>query len=64
MNVQCQMCNMVVSGALPCNKEVPVALSMFGLTVFPKCGCCIKIGDLKKKNDGNDYVKSEAMERG
>lgn len=61
MNVQCQVCNLIVNAALPCNKEVPVAVSMFGCTVFPKVGCCIKVGDLKKKD--SDYVKSEAMER-
>jgi hypothetical protein len=32
---------------------------LFGATVFPKVGCCIKIGDLKKKAD--DY--QENMER-
>jgi len=61
LNVQCQVCNLVVSAALPCNKEVPVACSLCGLTLFPKCGCCVKIGDFKKKNE--DYVRSEAMQR-
>jgi hypothetical protein len=54
MDVQCQVCNIVVSGALPCNKEVPVAVSILGLTLFPKVGCCVKIGDLKKNEE--DYV--------
>ena len=47
LNLQCQACNLVASAALPCNKEVPVAVSAFGVTVYPKCGCCLKIGDLK-----------------
>jgi hypothetical protein len=50
-----------VSGALPCNKEVPVAVTFLGLTLFPKVGCCIKIGDLKKES--SDYVNSEEMDR-
>jgi hypothetical protein len=60
-NVQCQMCMMVVSGALPCNKEVPVALSVLGLTCFPKCGCCLKIGELKSKD--SDHVDQQKMDR-
>jgi len=60
-NAQCQLCNVVVSGALPCNKEVPVAVTFLGLTLFPKVGCCIKIGDLKKES--SDYVNSEEMDR-
>jgi hypothetical protein len=60
-NVQCQICQAVVSGAFPCNKEVPIALSVAGATVYPKCGCCVKIGDLKTKED--DYVRKEEMER-
>lgn len=59
LNAQLQCCNVVISAALPCNSEVPVAVSLFGATVFPKVGCCIKIGDLKKKAD--DY--QENMER-
>jgi hypothetical protein len=53
-NAQCQLCGLVVSGAFPCNKEVPVALTALGFTLFPKCGCCVKIGDLKKTDE--DYV--------
>ncbi len=39
---QVQCCCCVCSGALPCNDEVPIAVSALGLTVFPTCGCCIK----------------------
>ena len=60
-NVQCQCFQCVVSGAFPCNSEVPVAVSALGLTVFPKCGCCVKIGDLK--GGDSDYVNSQEMER-
>jgi hypothetical protein len=61
LNLQCQCCNAVISAAIPCNKEVPVALSLCGCTVFPKCGCCVKIGELHAKDD--DYVSQEKMER-
>ena len=42
INSQLQCCCLVCSAALPCNEEVPVAVSVLGLTVFPKFGCCIK----------------------
>jgi hypothetical protein len=45
------MCNLVVTGALPCNKEVPIAISILGLTLYPKVGCCVKIGDLKATDE-------------
>jgi hypothetical protein len=59
-NVQCQLCNLVISGAFPCNEEVPVAISVLGLTIFPKVGCCVKIGELK---GNSEYVRSEAIQR-
>jgi len=37
----------VLSMALPCNEEVPVAVSVLGVTLFPKQGCCMSIEDLK-----------------
>lgn len=51
VDVQCQICNAVVTGALPCNAEVPVAISVLGLTLYPKIGCCIKIGEIKGTSD-------------
>jgi hypothetical protein len=60
-NAQCQLFNVVVSGALPCNKEVPVAVTIAGLTLFPKVGCCLKISDIK--GNGSDYVGSNEMGR-
>ncbi|KAL7467100.1 hypothetical protein ACHAXS_007365 [Conticribra weissflogii] len=41
VNMQGHMCCCVVSGAFPCNDEVPVALSLLGVTMYPKCGCCV-----------------------
>jgi hypothetical protein len=45
-NIQCQACCAVVSGAIPCNKEVPVALTIAGLTIYPKVGLCMQQRDL------------------
>jgi len=42
VNTQIQCCCCVVTSAIPCNDEVPIAVSALGLTVFPKCGCCVK----------------------
>jgi hypothetical protein len=39
------MC-LVVSAAIPCNKEVPVAVAIAGLTLYPKCGFCMQQRDL------------------
>jgi hypothetical protein len=41
------MCSLVVTGAFPCNSEVPLAVSILGLTLFPTQGCCVTIGDIK-----------------
>ena len=40
-NVQGQMCCVVLSAAFPCNNEVPVACTVMGMTMYPKCGCCV-----------------------
>jgi len=47
LNAQLQCCQFVISAALPCNEEVPVAVSIFGATLYPKFGCCVKIGDIR-----------------
>jgi hypothetical protein len=46
-HVQAQACWLVLSAALPCNKEVPPAVSVLGLTVYPYCGCCVPIGNIQ-----------------
>mmetsp|Transcript_6285 Transcript_6285/g.5131 ORF Transcript_6285/g.5131 Transcript_6285/m.5131 type:complete len:125 (-) Transcript_6285:130-504(-) len=53
LNTQVQCCQLVISAALPCNEEVPVAVAVLGATLYPKCGFCVKIGD----------IKGEGMER-
>ena len=45
-NAQAHLCCCVASAALPCNDEVPVALSVAGLTVYPKCGCCVPMKEI------------------
>lgn len=42
VNAQVHCCCCVNSTAIPCNEEVPLAVSVLGLTLFPKCGCCMK----------------------
>lgn len=42
LNLQCHALCAVVSAAIPCNKEVPLAVSILGLTIFPKCGFCMQ----------------------
>lgn len=50
INAQLQVCCIVCSAAFPCNEEVPVTLAAYGLSVYPKCGCCVKmsVSALKK----------------
>ncbi|EEC45675.1 predicted protein [Phaeodactylum tricornutum CCAP 1055/1] len=47
LNAQCHALMLVFSCAVPCNEEVPVAVSIAGLTLYPKCGFCIKQRALK-----------------
>ena len=46
LNVQTHCCCCVASAALPCNDEVPLAVSVLGLTVFSKCGCCVPMREI------------------
>ena len=59
LNVQIQVLSLVISAAVPCNKEVPVAISILGATIYPKCGYCITIGDATKK----DVEDSQEIDR-
>jgi hypothetical protein len=49
INAQCQACCVVASIALPCNDEVPVALTIAGCTIFPTCGCCIQQKEIMRR---------------
>jgi hypothetical protein len=48
INAQCQAMAVVCSAAIPCNEEVPVAVTIAGLTLYPKCGLCLKQKALKE----------------
>ena len=37
---------MVVSAALPPTDEVPAAVTIAGLTVYPKVGCCVPMKEI------------------
>ncbi|GAX22523.1 hypothetical protein FisN_14Hh145 [Fistulifera solaris] len=41
INGQLHACCAVMSCAFPCNEEVPVAVSLVGLNLYPKCGLCL-----------------------
>ena len=49
LNVQAHCCCCVASAALPCNDEVPVAVTVAGLTLFPKCGCMVPIKEVMNR---------------
>ncbi|KAL9182899.1 hypothetical protein ACHAXT_004178 [Thalassiosira profunda] len=49
LNAQAHICCCVTSAALPCNDEVPVAVTVAGLTVFPKCGCCVPMKEIMSR---------------
>jgi hypothetical protein len=34
--------------AFPTDAEVPATCALYGLMCMPKCGCCVKLGDLKQ----------------
>jgi hypothetical protein len=42
VDAQVQACCIVVSAAIPCNEEVPLAVSVLGLTLYPVQGCCVQ----------------------
>ena len=45
---QQHLCCLVSNGAFPTDPEVPCMCASLGLTCYPKCGCCMKVGDVKK----------------
>ncbi|KAJ1452469.1 hypothetical protein M885DRAFT_526794 [Pelagophyceae sp. CCMP2097] len=44
---QDQVCCVVSMCAFPTDDEVPMTCAVYGLMCLPKCGCCVKLGDLK-----------------
>jgi hypothetical protein len=49
INAQCHSCCLVASAALPCNEEVPVAVSVLGLTLYPTVGCCVQQKEIMRR---------------
>ncbi|KAJ1455875.1 hypothetical protein M885DRAFT_518740 [Pelagophyceae sp. CCMP2097] len=43
-----QLCCVVEMAAFPTDNDVPATCALYGLMCFPKVGCCVKLGDLKK----------------
>jgi hypothetical protein len=50
VNAQCHACCVVFTAAIPCNKEVPLAVSVLGLTMFPKCGFLLKQKEIMNRD--------------
>ena len=48
-NTQSQCCCVVTSAALPCNDEVPCAVTVAGWTLFPKCGCMVPLKEIMNR---------------
>ena len=61
LNLQCQALCAVISAAIPCNQEVPLAVTVLGLTVYPKCGFCIQQKEIMNRDqiifDRSMYVQ-------
>ena len=49
---QIHCCCCVSSVAIPCSEEVPIAITVAGLTIFPfrRVGCMQTVGDIKGMN--------------
>ena len=47
LNVQLHGLCGVITAAIPCNEEVPLTLNVLGCNLYPKCGCCVTIGDVR-----------------
>ena len=50
-------CCLVSSTAFPCTEDIPCMCTCLpGLVICPKCGCCMKIGDVTGKGHGGQTV--------
>eukprot|EP00980_Cylindrotheca_fusiformis_P018580 scaffold6158_cov67-Cylindrotheca_fusiformis.AAC.1 len=43
IKMQLQTCCLAITAAVPCDSEVPALVTVAGLTVYPKVGCCMPI---------------------
>ena len=50
INAQVQVCCVVVSAALPPTDEVPAAVTIAGLTLYPKVGCCVPMKEIMDRD--------------
>jgi hypothetical protein len=50
INAQVQLCCLVVSAAIPCTDEVPAAVTIAGLTIYPKVGCCMPMKEIMDRD--------------
>ncbi|KAL3805233.1 hypothetical protein ACHAWO_009035 [Cyclotella atomus] len=48
-NMQAHCCCCVNSAAFPCNDEVPAAVTILGLTLYPKCGCMVPMKEIMNR---------------
>ena len=48
-NMQAHCCCCVNSAAFPCNDEVPAAVTILGLTMYPKCGCMVPMKEIMNR---------------
>ena len=51
VNAQGHCCCAVVSAAFPCNDEVPVVLTLGGITLYPceHAGCCVSVKQVMER---------------
>ena len=49
MKLQCQTCCLAITGAFPCDEEVPHVWTVLGCTIYPKCGCCVPIKNVMSR---------------
>ena len=43
IKAQLHACCCAITAAFPCDKEVPALVTIAGLTLYPKTGCCMPI---------------------
>ena len=49
-NTQLQCCCLITSAAFPCNDEVPAALTVLGVTLYPEVGCCKHLSEIMDRS--------------
>ncbi|CAB9505622.1 expressed unknown protein [Seminavis robusta] len=62
LNLQLHACCVVLTGAFPCNQDVPLLLNILGWNIYPRCGCYETIGYIRGHED-EGYIEGEQMER-